>query len=751
MKFKKLGSKSRKWELLFVLTVTVITGFLYFLQAPFLELIELKARDLHFQQRGPLQPSGKVGYVAIDEESVNREGRWPWPRRQMALLIKAVESYGAKVIGLDMGFFEPDLKIRQKAILDIAGRFQSNISPSAAVLKSIVPELEAVAHQEDDDFILSETIKNLKCPLVLGHFFYFSESGFTPEDAPDEMLDKAQYRIVRSTDTPPEGALIEAIGIEYNIPVVREATPYAGSFNALLDTDGAVRWMPLAIRYKQRIFPSLALQCLAAADPDQPLMIALSSYGVEEVRLGQTRIPTSRRGELQVNFYGPGYTFPHWSATRLLRGEAPKDCLKDRIVVIGNTTMGLFDMRTTPFSAVFPGVELHCEVMENILQRNFFQNPRRFDRIDDLGAIILLAALFLVMYFHLHGVVLAIGVASLLAGYVGYIHYNFLNLKSWTNHVYPMLNLGVCYLGTTIYRYMKEEREKQQVRSTFSLYVPRSVVEEMLANPDRLRLGGEKRELSVLFSDIRGFTTLSEKLPAEELVPQLNEYLTRMTELVFNHNGTLDKYIGDAIMAIFGAPLPQEDHALRSCLTALDMVKTLETLHGEWRERGKPVLNIGIGINTGMMMVGNMGSERRFDYTVLGDNVNLASRLEGLTKMYGVSIVVSGSTWEYVKEELVGRELDVVRVKGKQLPVPIHQIMDVGEAAVQYAEPLEAYREAMEEFRKGNWEKALRMFQGVEKWWPGDAPSRLYQERCLSLLQNPPGADWSHITTLDHK
>jgi len=319
------------------------------------------------------------------------------------------------------------------------------------------------------------------------------------------------------------------------------------------------------------------------------------------------------------------------------------------------------------------------------------------------------------------------------------------------NHVYPVCNLLLCYTGISARRFLREEREKHMIRQTFGLYVHRSVVEEMLEHPERLRLGGEKKELSVLFSDIRGFTSLSEKIPPEELVSQLNEYLTRMTYMVFEQHGTLDKYIGDAIMAIFGAPLVQEDHALRACCTALDMIKTLDDLQNSWRKQGKPILNIGIGINSGWMIVGNMGSERRFDYTVLGDNVNLASRLEGLTKMYGVSIIVSGTTWESVKHQLVGRELDVVRVKGKLNPVPIYQIMGRNSDLAIFDEPLETYRKGMKDFRNRNWSYAQTLFKHVEDWWPGDPPSCLYQQRCRDLLANPPGEEWSFITILDHK
>jgi adenylate cyclase len=556
---------------------------------------------------------------------------------------------------------------------------------------------------------------------------------------------------VHNTGEPAADALNEAVGLEANIPLVREAAPFSGSFNVFADPDGTVRWMPLVVHYQKWFFPSLALQMLSAALPDLPLMIKVDTDGITDIRLGSVSIPTNNKGEILINYYGAGHTFPHYSATTLLHGEASDDCLKDRLVVIGNTTVGLHDLRPTPFAPNFPGVELHCTVMDNVLQQSFVQRSDRTAPFYDLGALAALALLFLIMQSSMRGIPLTVAVTALLGGYIGVTHYVFLRWGLWLNHLYPAFNLVIAYLGTSAYHYFKEAQEKRMIRQTFSLYVHGSVVEEMLANPERLRLGGEKKQLSVLFSDIRGFTSLSEMLSPEELVPQLNGYLTRMTNVVFDHHGTLDKYIGDAIMAIFGAPLPQDDHPEHACSTALDMMDKLRALQEEWREQGKPLLEIGIGINTGVMMVGNMGSEGRFDYTVLGDNVNLASRLEGLTKMYGVSIIVSETTWDVAKERFIGRELDVVRVKGKQNPVAIYQVMDRAENCAQYREPLAKYEEAMGLYRKGKWEPALSMFQEVERWWPGDPPARMYQERCKELLQTKPGDDWSFVTVLDHK
>lgn len=736
------------WETVFISITTLVMLSLYFFAVPFLELIELKAWDLHFLQRGVKKPSSMVAFVTIDEESVNREGRWPWPRRKMAELLKSTESYGAAVIGLDMGFFESDLKLRQKAIMDARDFFLANESSSS---DQVAATLEWLAEQEDDDLILSNTLKNSSIPIVLGHFFYFEKGRFLPPPPNASVLEKVQCPIVRTVEEPNADKLHDALALEVNLPIIERSCRYAGSFNVFADPDGAVRRMPLVIRYQKSLFPSLALQTLAVAFPDFPLIITQDNQGIKDIRLGPVSIPSNNKGEILVNYYGPAYTFPHYSATKVLRGELPVDALQNRLIIIGNTTIGLHDMRPTPFSATFPGVELHCTVMDNIIQQNFVKRSERDSALYDIAAIAGIAVVFLLLQSLVQGAALAGAVTLLLGGYIATTHYFFIRDGLWLNHVYPILALILSYLGTSIHRYLKEEREKKMIRETFSKYVHPSVVTEMLANPDRLRLGGEKKELSVLFSDIRGFTTLSERLPADELVPQLNEYLTEMTHVVFDHHGTLDKYIGDAVMAIFGAPLPQQNHAFSACSTALDMIKTLKSLQNSWQAQGRPVLKIGIGINTGVMMVGNMGSEGRFDYTVLGDNVNLAARLEGLTKMYGADIVVSGNTWHEVKEYFIARELDIVCAKGKTKEVSIYQLMAAKEGAELYEEPLTVYHQALLHFRKQEWDQAAELFSRIEKWWSGDRPSRIYLDRCRLYKANPPGDDWTCVTILDSK
>jgi adenylate cyclase len=307
------------------------------------------------------------------------------------------------------------------------------------------------------------------------------------------------------------------------------------------------------------------------------------------------------------------------------------------------------------------------------------------------------------------------------------------------------------YLAITVYRYITEEREKKKIRGAFQYYLTASVINEMLKDPTKLKLGGDKKALSVLFSDIRGFTSISEKLTPEELVHLLNEYLTAMTDIVFKYDGLLDKYMGDAIMAVYGAPLDQPDHPVRACRTALDMLKELKNLQKKWADEGRPVLNIGIGVNSGDMVVGNMGSQMRFDYTVMGDSVNLGSRLEGINKEYGTNIVISEYTYAAVKDVLACRELDSVRVKGKKLPVKIYELLCEKKDAATHKAFLRLFETGLEQYKQARWDEAIAVFRQVLELKSGDPPSELYIRRCEDLRENPPPLPWDGVFEMTKK
>jgi adenylate cyclase len=320
------------------------------------------------------------------------------------------------------------------------------------------------------------------------------------------------------------------------------------------------------------------------------------------------------------------------------------------------------------------------------------------------------------------------------------------------NQTYPLFNLALTYLAITGYRYMTEEREKKKVRGAFQFFLNASVIEQMLKDPEKLKLGGEKKDLTVLFSDIRGFTAISKNMTPENLVKFLNEYLTKMTDIIFKYDGLLDKYMGDAIMAIWGAPLDQPDHPFRACTTALEMVDELHVLQKKWAAEGMPPLNIGIGINAGPMVVGNMGSEKRFDYTVMGDSVNLGSRLEGLNKAYKTNIIISEMIYERVRQEFLGRELDLVRVVGRDQPVRIYELISLrAKARPEDTTLAEEFQRALGEYRKWNWETARKNFESILERYPGDGPAKVYAERCQALEKTPPPEDWDGVYTMTTK
>jgi adenylate cyclase len=407
-------------------------------------------------------------------------------------------------------------------------------------------------------------------------------------------------------------------------------------------------------------------------------------------------------------------------------------------------------MRVTPFSTVYPGVEIHATVIDNILHQNFLIHSgwTKFLDICTIIVVGLIMGLAVPRMKAVAGIALSLALISafVLANTAIFVRYNV-----WMNLIYPALTMMTIYLGITVYRYVTEEREKKKVRGAFQYYLTASVINEILKDPSKLKLGGDKKNLSVMFSDIRGFTSISEKLSPEELVRLLNEYLTAMTDVVFKYDGLLDKYIGDAIMAVFGAPLDQPDHALRACRTGIEMMSELRRLREKWAAEGRPDVNIGVGINTGDMVVGNMGSEMRFDYTVMGDSVNLASRLEGTNKEYGTNIIISEFTYEIVKDDLLCRELDAVRVKGKKLPVRIFELLGDKKDAAQWQEFVGRFETGLAKYRTGLWDEAIAAFRGVLDVKPADFPAKLYIDRCEALKEHPPVGEWDGVFTMTKK
>jgi adenylate cyclase len=730
--------------------VILITLCLFFIDVPFLRFMELKTLDLRMVSRGALPTGGETVIVTIDEKSVSELGRWPWPRTTIAGLVETLKGYGAKAVGFDIVFAEPDSNSSLQTVTDLSREMKKSGIQDARVMGL----LRAKQKTADTDTALAQAIEKAK-NVTLGYFFHMTDKEvghLTAGEIADteSSIANARFQMVRAGKGASESPIIHAYAPQPNLPQFSEVGENSGYFNSFPDSDGVIRWSPLVIKFRNNYYYSLALALLVQY-LDWPMSVLnVAEYGVDSIALDKMAIPTDESGRMLINYLGPARTFPHYSISDVIAGRIPPEKFKGKIVLAGATATGIYDMRVTPFGAVYPGVEIHATVIDNILRGNFLIHSG-WTKFLDICTIVVVG---LIMGFAVPRLRAVAGIVLSLALIAAFVLVNtgiFIRFNVWMNMIYPVLTMLAIYLGITVYRYVTEEREKKKIRGAFQYYLTASVVNEILKDPSKLKLGGDKKHLSVMFSDIRGFTSISEKLTPEELVHLLNEYLTAMTDIVFKYDGLLDKYIGDAIMAVFGAPLDQPDHASRACRVALEMMEKLRELRAKWAAEGRPDVNIGVGINSGDMVVGNMGSEMRFDYTVMGDSVNLASRLEGTNKEYGTNIIISEFTYEIVKDGFLCRQLDAVRVKGKKKPVCIYELLGLAADAPQWQEFLDRFEAGLELYRQGRWDGAITAFESALEIRPEDYTAKMYIDRCRSLEEHPPEGEWDGVFTMTKK
>jgi adenylate cyclase len=444
--------------------------------------------------------------------------------------------------------------------------------------------------------------------------------------------------------------------------------------NRFTDPDGVVRRIPLFINYKGLHFPSLSF--IVACKYLRCDLDEVKIFPGRYIQIKNIKIPIDNFGRMLINYVGYPKSFRYISYHQILRRRIPKDYFKEKIVLIGGTATGLGDYVSTPLSGRIgehPGVEVHANIIHNIINNNFL---KRISPSSNFLLILFLALMgaFIAVRFKALGIIFLSFIILMLYFLINYLLFSH---GLWFEVVRPVSSFILSSMGVITYRFLTEEKEKRRIRSIFQRYVPIQVVREILINPDKLSLGGQKKEITILFSDIRGFTSMSEEMSPEEVVNMLNEYLSEMTKVVFENGGTLDKFIGDAVMALFNVPLEQPDHALRAVKCALGMQNSLSKLNEKWKSEGRSTLQIGIGINTGEAVVGNIGSPIRMEYTAIGDNVNLASRLEGVNKIYETNILISKSTYEKVKEEIITGRKFGVKVKGKKDVIEIFEVIGV--------------------------------------------------------------------------
>ncbi len=673
---------------------------------PTIERVAARALDGRLIRRGVTAPGPEVVIVAIDDASLDTLGRWPWSRAIMAQLVDRITEAGAAVIGFDLIQSEP----------------------------------------AEGDSALADSVRKSK-RTVLGYYFDFAQT-----DVASLATRMSSYSLVwNSPPDPRRVKVLAATSMRRNLPELSAAAQGLGYFNFIPDADGSYRRVPLAVRVGESFALPLSLAMLHVFRPQWNIGLRFRDDIVESVQLGPTTIPVAEDGQMLINYRGPSHTFPHVSASDVLSGNVTADVLRDKIVLVGVTATAVADVRVAPFDSLMPGVEIHANVIDSILRNDFlWSSASRVTLIESIFILILSLALGVGLSFArgLYGFLTAVGLA--LAFHAGSQEL-FLSTGLCLSTVFPMLAVGLTYGGVGVQHFVAEERAKRQVRNAFELYVTPAVARLVSNQPELLVLGGETRELTVMFLDIRGFTTISERMREhpQELLALLNTFLDAMTHVIFAHDGTLDKYVGDEVMAFWGAPLPQADHAARACRAALALLTRLEELNRDFVKRGWPVIDIGIGINSGPMVVGNMGSSRRLSYSVVGDNVNLGARLEGLNRKYGTHIIASAATIE--SADVVVREVDVVRVHGKDQAVHVFEIVAGKNDAQQWAPVLQPFHLGLGHYRGQRWKEAAACFREALAAKPGDAPAQLYLERIAALENNPPAPDWDGVTVMETK
>ena len=654
-----------------------------------------------------------------------------------------------------------DARKGDRELAEVFERFSSNVTQG--MIANLRPEPgDDALERADADY---EAIEGLS----------YTEYGYTwekrkYENAGGGLEDTVLQLKVHNEGKPSDLSLLFEVngGFEIPLPMYLDAAEYAGVFNSLPDPDGTLRRLPLLYRYKEAFIPTLSLSAASQHFGANPAFLADSNVTEGMAYVGfaaeggkKIEVPVDHRARLLINYLGPSEAydesvkfsdrgvFRRISLADIYDNNFNNEHVKGKIVLVAVTAIGTFDQRVTPFSPSVPGVEVHAAAIQNMISDTAMKRHTKQMQLELLVSLILalLLGLSLRRLPLWTGTVLAL---TLSAGWLLIDYFVLFQSHIWVHQVVLQLQILVTWAGITLLGYLSEGREKQALKKEFSTVLAPTVVDQLLENPQLAGLGGDERDLTVMFSDIRGFTSMSEKMSPDGLTRFLNEYLTPMTDILIQREGTLDKYMGDAIMAFWGAPVSQDDHAERASLAALDMLEKLDELKAQWHEEGKPEIDIGIGLNSGLMRVGFMGSERMRNYTLLGDNVNLGSRLEGINKQYGTNCIVSEETYKAASAKVFGRVLDAVRVKGKREPITIYELRGKGRPSDSEKKFIEVFEQALNLYRTQAFEEAKQSFIELHES-TGDKTSKIYSERCDFFLENPPSKDWDGVFEMTTK
>jgi adenylate cyclase len=741
----KVMSTLARWARRFGLTRAVCVVLLFALvplrildPAP-LEEIRLRTFDFYQSLRPRETVSRPVVIVDIDEASLKEIGQWPWPRTILADLVTRLTELGVVAIGFDIIFAEPD-----RMSPSIAATSFRNLDDDTRNKLRTLPS---------NDEVFAQAIGRSR--VVVG------QAG-SATAAPRSQAEAALQTgfAVRGPDATP--FLVTFAGLLRNVPVIEQAAAGRGVFSVLPERDGIVRRVPLVMRAQGAMAPSLSIELLRVVTNSSAILVRTDQAGVQSVAVPGLQVPTDQNGRFWVHFnkHDPAR---YVSAKDVLQGRVPRDRVEGKLVLMGTSAVGLLDIKTTPVSAAIPGVEIHAQILESALTKSSLTYPNYAVGVELLVAVFVGLMIIIVAPMLRASTIIALGaiVAAALIGTSWYLYSQYNLLIDFT---YPLISSALVYLALVFMNYVKEQKQRQQIRAAFGYYLSPALVEQLARSPEKLVLGGEERRMTVLFSDVRGFTTISEhyKHDPQGLTRLMNQFLTPLTNSIIERKGTIDKYIGDAIMAFWNAPLDDPQQEINACEAALEMLARADKLNQQFKREaeqngGKYMpLNVGIGLNTGPCVVGNMGSDFRFNYSVLGDTVNVASRLEARTKDYGVPIVIGAQTEQQAKEKFATIEIDRIQVKGKSEPETVFTVL--GHAELRQDPNFQDLRELtagmLRSYREQDWTRALEAIELCRKAGERFGIAALYDmyaERIEAFRRTPPPPDWNGVYEAESK
>lgn len=669
------------------------TLLLYVISPKLIDSIDFKLRDSMFLYRGELAQSNSIIIIDIDEKSLKEFGQWPWSRDKLAQIVTNLNLSKVAAIGMDIVFAEED-----------------RTSPS-----------RVASFSANYDEMFAKAIAD--APVILGYSFDLNNNAFSSKEPPS-----IPAIFIENSKTAQNDFLLKASGTTINIPVIQDSAYSSGFFNIMPDDDGILRSVPLFISYDDMLYPSLALELLRVLKDVSKVTINYNQSGLDSIDLGDVKIPTDRYGRVFINYRGGERSFKYFSAIDIYNNNFNKEDIEGKIAILGTSAAGLFDLRSTPFDTVFAGVEVHANVIDNILRGDFLQKASWSDGVN-ITLVIALSFLTILLItltpFWLNIPIFILLVASFLT-----LNYQLLfNSGYIINIIYPLFTIIVGFIIAMAMDYFYNIQKQKAIKAKFASKVSKSVMDDILKNMDSNSFSVKTKEITIFFSDIRGFTSISEKLTPTKLIKYLNQYMDPMSKIIIKHNGTIDKYIGDAIMAYWNAPLDVANHADEALHSAIEQLYELKNINQELQGQNLPPISIGIGLNSGEVIVGEMGSTLRSDYTVIGDTINLGSRVESLCKFYGSQIIITEFTKELLKDSYIFRFLDLVMVKGKQNAIKIYEVL------LEPHKDLPLYHQAIDLYHNSHFKQALDILTTLDE---NVKVHQIYISRCSEFIQTPP-------------